>query len=148
SINSPVANSTVSGTVTVTALASDNIGVTNVLFYVDGILIATKTAAPWSFSWNSAQAATGPHTLSVVAYDAAGNNGGSAITVFVAAAADTAPPTAAITSPVNNSTVAGIVTVTATASDNIGVTRLEFSVDGSLAATKTAPPWTFSWNAT
>jgi len=147
SITSPVANSTVSGTVTVTVLANDNVGVTSVLFYVDGTLNTTKTAAPWTFSWNAALAATGPHSLSVVAYDAAGNNGGGAITVFVAAAADTVAPTASITSPANNATVSGVVNVTATANDNVGVTRVEFSVDGSLTSTKTAAPWTFSWNA-
>jgi hypothetical protein len=147
-INSPVSNSTVSGTVTIIATATDNVGVTRVEFSVDGNLTATKTSAPWTFSWNSTQAFTGQHTLAVKAYDAAGNNGGSSITVFVATPADTVAPTASIFSPGNNAVVSGIVTVSATANDNVGVTRVEFSVDGDLTATKTSAPWNFSWNAT
>ena len=89
-ITSPAAGSTVTGTVTVTASASDNVGVTRVELYVDGALLATDTASPWSASWNTATATNGSHSLTSKAYDAAGNVGTSAaVTVTVSNTAGT-----------------------------------------------------------
>jgi len=42
-----------------------------------------------------------------------------------AAGGDTTPPTTSITSPANGATVSGTVTVTASGTDNVGVTKLE-----------------------
>jgi len=74
----------VSGTVAITASASDNVGVAKVEFYVDGVLRGTDLYAPYSWSWDTTGAAQGPHALSCKAYDAAGNVGTSAtVTVTV-----------------------------------------------------------------
>jgi chitodextrinase len=59
---------------------------------------------------------------------------------------DTTPPTVSLTSPSNNATVSSIVSVAATASDNVGVTKVEFYLDGALKATDNATPFTWSWN--
>ncbi len=75
SITAPVAGATVSGTTTVTASASDNVGVTKVEFYLDGVLQSTDTTSPYSWSWATTGTANGSHTLSSKAYDAAGNSG-------------------------------------------------------------------------
>lgn len=94
SITSPANGATVSGTVNVTASASDNVGVTLVEFYLDGVLKATDSSAPYSWSWASNTAATGAHALTAKAYDAAGNSATSAaVNVTVAAAGDTTAPT-------------------------------------------------------
>jgi hypothetical protein len=77
SITAPANNATVSGSVTITAAASDNVGVTQVQFYIDGSLVGTDIAAPYTYAWNSATATNGTHTLSTKAYDAAGNIGTS-----------------------------------------------------------------------
>ncbi len=45
---------------------------------------------------------------------------------------DTQAPATAITAPANGATVSGTVSVTASASDNVGVTRVEFFLDGVL----------------
>ena len=60
---------------------------------------------------------------------------------------DNAAPTVSITSPANGSTVArkSTVTITATASDNVGVTRVEFYVDGTLKGTDTTVPYAYTW---
>ena len=64
SIITPAAGSTVTGTVTVTANAADNVGVMGVQFLLDGAnLGAEDTTAPYSVSWNSTAAADGSHTL-------------------------------------------------------------------------------------
>jgi len=84
SITAPANGATVSGTTTVSASASDNVGVTKVEFYLDGALQSTDTTSPYSWSWATTGAANGSHSLVSKAYDAAGNVGTSAtVTVTV-----------------------------------------------------------------
>ncbi|MGN6741433.1 CehA/McbA family metallohydrolase [Dyella sp.] len=71
-----------SGTVTLSASASDNVGVTKVEFYVDGALKAADTASPYSASLDSTTLADGSHSLVAKAYDAAGNVGTSSTVSF------------------------------------------------------------------
>jgi len=58
-------------------------------------------------------------------------------------AGDSVAPTVSITSPANGAIVArrSTITITATASDNVGVTRVEFLVDGALQCTDTTAPY-------
>ena len=75
SITAPVNGATVSGTVTVSANASDNVGVTKVEFYLDGTtLLATDTTSPYSISWNTTTTSNGAHNLTGKAFDAANNS--------------------------------------------------------------------------
>ena len=122
SITSPASGATVSGTVSITASASDNVGVTKVEFYVDGGLQSSDTTSPYSASWDTTTVANGSHTLTSTAYDAAGNSATStAVTVTVSNVADTTPPTA----PGGLSASAGKKKVTlswSASTDNVGVT--------------------------
>jgi Bacterial Ig domain/Repeat of unknown function (DUF5648) len=148
-IASPTAG-TVSGTVTVSANASDNVGVTRVDFYVNGSLAGSDSATPYQYSWNTTSVANGTATLRAIAYDAAGNAGQSSlvsVTVANGPPPDRTPPTVRIVSPAAGK-VAGSITITADASDNVGVVRVDFYVNGSLIATDNAPPWQASWNTT
>jgi Bacterial Ig domain/Immunoglobulin domain len=62
---------------------------------------------------------------------------------------DTTPPTVSITSPTGGATVSAIVTVAANATDNVGVTAVQFLLDGAnLGAALTTPPYTFAWDTT
>ena len=84
SVTAPASGATVSGTVTVTATATDNVGVTRIELYADGVLLGTGTTSPASASWNTTAVANGSHTLTSKAFDAAGNVGTSAaVTVTV-----------------------------------------------------------------
>jgi fibronectin type 3 domain-containing protein len=79
SITSPSAGATVSGTVTVTAGASDNGTVAGVQFRLNGTNLGQEdTAAPYSISWDTLTSPNGPYSLSAVARDAAGNTTTSA----------------------------------------------------------------------
>ena len=80
---------TVSGTVTLSANASDNVGVVGVQFLVDNNPVAAEDiTAPYGVSWNTATVANGTHILTARARDAAGNTATSApVTVNVANAA-------------------------------------------------------------
>lgn len=98
-LTAPANGATVSGTVTLTASASDAVGVTRVEFYVDGALIGSDTTSPYSLDWNSASVANGTRALSARAFDAAGNSATDADTsVTVSNSGDTTPVTVSFSS--------------------------------------------------
>lgn len=70
------------GTITLSASASDNVGVSKVEFYVDGVLKGSDTSSPYSMTLDSTTLANGSHTLTARAYDAAGNVGTSGAASF------------------------------------------------------------------
>jgi hypothetical protein len=74
SITAPTAGATVSGTTTISATASDNVGVTSVGFYVGTTLLGSDTSSPYSYSWATTSYANGAYSLTAKAYDAAGNS--------------------------------------------------------------------------
>jgi hypothetical protein len=61
--------------------------------------------------------------------------------------ADTTPPTVSFGSPTAGATVSGTVTVQVNASDNVGVSSVSLTVDGSSLGTDTSSPYSFPWNA-
>ncbi|MEO7324435.1 MAG: Ig-like domain-containing protein [Dokdonella sp.] len=128
-----------SGTITLSATASDNVGVTLVEFSVDGVLKGSDAGSPYSVTLNSATLANGSHSLTAKAYDAAGNSKTSTAVSFnvTNATPDTTPPTVSA----SESGTSGSITLSSTASDNIGVTKVEFSIDGALKATDTTSPY-------
>jgi Bacterial Ig domain len=71
-----------SGTITLSATASDNIGVTKVEFWVDGSLKGTDTTQPYSMTMDSRSLANGSHSLVAKAFDAAGNSASSTTVSF------------------------------------------------------------------
>jgi hypothetical protein len=90
-ITAPAAGATLSGSVSVAASASDNVGVVGVQFKLDGNLLGPEiTSSPYSMTWDTAPVANGTHTLTAVVRDAAGNQTTSAaVTVDVQ---NSAPP--------------------------------------------------------
>lgn len=147
-ITAPVQGGTVSGTVVVTATASDDKGVAQVEFLVDGARIGldTQSSDGWSASWNASAAADGQHTITAKATDTAGKTASDAITVIVRNA--DAAPTVQITNPQKGTTVSGVVVVTATASDDKGVASVKFTIDGGTAVVDTdgSNGWSAQWN--
>ncbi|MFY0571258.1 PHB depolymerase family esterase [Archangium lansingense] len=154
SLSAPANGATLSGTVLVTASATDNVGIAKVEFSIDNTLVGTDTASPFEYSWNTAAATNGAHTLVARAYDAAGNTStSSTLSVTVTGGiSDTTAPTVAITFPTAGSTVAGAIDIAATASDDTGVTKVEFLIDGAVVgqgvASLQAGPYTYNWNTT
>jgi hypothetical protein len=74
SLTAPGPGATVSGNVTVSATAADNVGVAGVQFRLDGAnLGAEDTTAPYAVTWQTTTAANGAHALTAVARDAGGN---------------------------------------------------------------------------
>jgi hypothetical protein len=74
SIAAPTAGATVAGTVTVTATATDNVGVVGVQFQLDGASLGAEVATPpYAVAWTTAATANGTHVVTALARDAAGN---------------------------------------------------------------------------
>jgi hypothetical protein len=126
------------------------VAVTNVEFYVDGVLKGSDATSPYSYSWDTTTATNASHSLTTKAYDAAGNIGTSAgVSVTVNnTAPDTTAPTTAVTAPAAGATVSGAVSITGSASDNVGVTSVEFYVDGVLKGSDATSPYAYSWDTT
>ena len=79
SLTAPLSGASLSGPVSVTAGASDNVSVVGVQFRLDGVpLGAEDTSAPYSVAWDTRTAGNGPHTLTAVARDGSGNSTTSA----------------------------------------------------------------------
>ena len=150
SVTSPLDASTVSGTLDVVVLASDNFGVSRVDMYRNNVLIGTKTSTPFTFNWNTTHEENGQYSLQSKAYDASGNMGTSPlITVDVENNdPDTIAPVVSITSPLDQDTVSGTFDVVVSASDNFGVSRVDMYRNNVLVGTKTSAPFTFSWDTT
>jgi hypothetical protein len=72
-------------------------------------------------------------------------NAYKAVAAAKGVATDTTPPKVSISSPLSGATVLGTVSVLGAASDNVGVTKVEFYVDGGLYASGTASAFVFSW---
>src|SRR5438128_1939422 len=146
-MTAPAAGATVGGTITVSASATDDVGVVGVQFKLDGVNLGSLiTAAPYTLAWITTTASNGAHTLTAVARDAARNTATSS-SVTVTVFNDSTPPAVSLTAPANGATVAGTVTISASATDNVGVVAVQFMLDGAnLGAEVTTAPYATSWN--
>jgi hypothetical protein len=83
-ITTPAEMATVTGSVSVNATASDDVGVAGVLFQVDGQALGSeRTTSPYSLTWNTVNTSNGSHVLTAVARDAAGNHSQATVDVVV-----------------------------------------------------------------
>ena len=146
-IAAPAAGATVSGsTVAVSATASDPSGLAGVQFRLNGANLGTEdTDAPYSTNWNTLSAADGSYTLTAIARNTSGvETMSSGVTVFV----DNTPPAVSVGSPSNGTIVTGTTTLTATASDNVGVAGVQFKIDGvNVVAEYTTVPYSTTWDS-
>jgi hypothetical protein len=147
-IASPAASSVLSGNATITATANDNVAVTKVDFYQGTTLIGTSTAAPYSTTWNTTTVANGTYILKAVATDSSNNQTTSATVSVTVANVDTTAPTVVLTAPGSGATLSGTATLTADASDAVGVTAVSFYSGSTLLGTDTVAPYATTWNTT
>jgi YVTN family beta-propeller protein len=154
----PAEGSTVSGaTALLDASASSAVGIASVTFEVSGgtlsehvVATATLTLFGWLAQWNTTGVPNGTYSLQSVATDTVAEVTASApITVTV----DNTPPSTSILIPSGGASLFGPAILDAAASDNVGVTKVEFHLtggpfhDASIAtATPTIYGWIADWN--
>jgi hypothetical protein len=102
SMTAPSNGATISGTVTLSANATDNVGVSHVDFYRGTTLIGFDSSSPYSISWNTTTVTNGAYALSAKAYDAAGNIGTSTGVNITVSNLAVIFPTVTLTSPSND----------------------------------------------
>lgn len=132
----PTATASVSGTggtITLSATASDNVGVTRVEFLIDGQLKGSDTSSPYSIPFDSTTLTNGSHSLVARAYDAAGNAGSSTAVSFNVSNAG-----ATLNETESNGTIASanIVTTQTTITGTMGTTTDKDFFKVTLAAGK------------
>jgi hypothetical protein len=142
----PLANQVVEGLVAVEIDAKDDVGVVRVALSVDSIPLGTLRTAPYSTTWNAGAFAGGGHVLIAVATDAEGNEGRAELAVTVPSP-DTAP-TLDLVSPLQGAKVCGLLSIDASATDDIGVARVEFYGDDDFLATDLTAPYSATWDTT
>ena len=92
-ISSPTTDQVVSGVVTVTAAAVDNVGTTGVQFVLNGFPLGEEdTTAPFSVAWDTSTSGRGAHILSAIARDDMGNVGDSELVPVIVGVGVTPPP--------------------------------------------------------
>jgi hypothetical protein len=146
------------GVVMVQVDASDDRQLDKVDFYIDGVLESSVDASsgisPYSYSWDTRSLApTSQHSLFFKAIDAAGNESNNDAVLFtVGGSLDTEPPNLVLLYPQEGDTLTGTVRVSVDVSDNVGVDRVEYYVDGGEVGTgfpndvATGPPWSIDWD--
>ena len=135
--------------------AGDDTAVTRVEFLLDGAPLGTDTTAPFGCAWDTTKSADGAHTLTATAYDAAGNHTAAVRSVQVSNAPPppppppptNQPPTVTLTAPTEGQLFRDTLKFAATASDDDRVTLVEWYVNGVKRASKSAPPYTQTWNS-
>ncbi len=148
SMTAPSSGALLSGTaVSLSATASDNVGISRVDFYRDSnVLLGTDNTSPYGISWNSTSTTSGAHTIFAIATDTVGNTKTSSV---VSVTVDNTGPTVSISEPANGAFLSGTVTVAATAADNVAVAKVEFYSDSNvLLTTDTTSPYSAGWNST
>ncbi len=147
-LTEPVAFAAVIGTTNVSANASDDTGVVGVQFLLDGVNLGGEvTSPPYTLVWETSTAPEGARKLNAVARDAAGNQSLSADVWVTVTHADATAPTVTLTEPVAFATVIGMTNVSANASDDTGVTSVQFLLDGvNLGGAFTAPAYALAWD--
>ncbi len=144
-ITAPSAGSTVKGSVLIQTTNNNNVNVSKVEFYVDDVLKGSSSSAPFQFTWKTDGLTWGTHALQAKAYDVLNQLMGSSPKVNVKV---DNPPSISVTSPANGATLNGTVSIQANASDDQGISRVEFYVDGGKLSEVAASPYTYGWDTT
>lgn len=148
-LTGPAADTTMQANtaVTLTATAADGDGtVLAVDFRQGSTVIGTDSTSPYSYSWTPT--VNGAYSITAMATDDDGSttvSGARTITVTGGSGGDNQDPTITFTAPNEGTTdLTGAVNLTATATDNVGVTAVEFRLDGVLLGEDVSAPYSFT----
>jgi hypothetical protein len=123
--------------------ARDASGLANLRVQIDGGPSATATAAPWTVRLTSRTWSSKRHTITFQARDKAGNTTVLQRPLYI----DNQKPSVGFKSaPKNNTKLRKTVTISATATDSLGVNRVQLLVNGEVAATDKKAGYSFKLN--
>ena len=152
-ITAPGAGIALFGSVAITADATDDTAMSNLVFKVGAIEIGQDNQAPFEMALNTTAFPDGDHLLTVTAIDSSDNSASATLALIIDNASvspppDTTNPTVAITAPSSGDEVSAEVTIAADASDDTGIAAVIFSVNGIEIGQVNAPPYAHLWDTT
>lgn len=146
----PEENSVQSNTISIEATAQDNTSVSLVEIYANGTLIGTDNIAPYTVSFDSTTVLDGDIAITATAYDPSGNRAYTASHWLkidnITEVPDTTAPHVNIVNLTEGSVISGTQSIQISASDDIGVQRIELYIDGTLKSQTTDAVLLYNWN--
>lgn len=153
-IQSPVAGSTLVDAVVFDATVTDDFRLAGWDLYIDGVHVSHFVWADQaiaqdiiSLDLNTTAHADGAHVITLAVWDTSDNRATASVEVIFQNSGSGIVPDVAIHTPQAESTVAGIVPVQITASDDDGIARVELLVDGMSVGTRSKPPYNIMWDS-
>lgn len=143
-LNYPINGSTVCGSITVEADIPQDAGIAYVAFALDGITKSQDSTPPFTWAWDTTQDSNGNHLVRGTTTDGVGAQTVSTVSVTVSNGGNCDNwPRVKITSPAlfaNQTTV-----VSADATDDVGVSEVEFFVGSTSIGKDFTSPYTANW---
>jgi chitodextrinase len=124
--------------------ARDDIAVTGYRIYRNGAFLAATTVLTFSdgaLHYNRA------YSYEITAIDAAGNESTRSAPLVVITLPDTTAPTISMQSPAPNQDVQFIIPLSATATDDLELSSVNFAVDGTPVANVVSAPFSYNWDS-
>ena len=138
--SAPMSGATLKGTLSGSSCAANaSSNTTRVVFWADSAQINNDYSSPWNCNFDTTKLRDGSYTLKAVAYnDKEGSSTTASIPITINNSGTTSTtntaPTVSFASPSSGQTVSGSISYSANASDNGGVSRVDFFLDGSSSA--------------
>ena len=153
-ILNPINGQIVSNPVRIVTQVTDDSPIDKVEFYIDGLLTNTDFDFPYEYVWDVSGLINGSrHTIFAWAFDASGFSSASnvvSVTVATNVQGDIKAPKVTILFPAANSifsaSAQGTINVSADASDESGIDRVEFFIDGVSKASDSVAPYEYQWD--
>jgi len=145
----PYPGQTVYDTVTIEIEASDNIGIASVEILINNNSVANITEPPYFFPWNTLNEVDDQNYIIGASITDLSNN----IYIVPSIGVDvnnheSNPPNGIISNPISGQTVSGIVNFTVIASDDSGISSVEFFINGESVFIDSQSEFIFIWDTT
>lgn len=140
---SPANGAKVCGSVPISLQGNDGSDpIASIELFIDEVSVASVTSvSTLDYTWDTSAVAVGEHILKVVVARVSGTTAEGQITVT-----KDCPPTIRIASPIDGSSVFDTETIRTTVMDDIGISSVDFFVDGSQVYSDMWEPYEYAWN--
>ncbi len=151
----PVEDEEVNGTITISVDVSDVSGVDSVEYSVGGdwtslnLTSGNSTSGTWETDWNTQEVEDGDVDIELSVIDSLGNGGMDDLTVYVNNV--DSPPAVEILEPANGALVFGTVRIAANATDDEGISKVDYRIDDDASWTdmmEDDDSWVADWSST
>ncbi len=139
SFTEPRDGATLSGVATISATASDAIGIEHSELTIDDEEVYEWDGEPSDLSWDTVGLQAREYLLKLTVWDTVGNTNSDSVSVSI-----DNPPTVSFVTPADGESLNGIVSIEATADDDVRVAELTLCLDGSDCLSTDHAPYRWS----